>query len=29
MFLYDRTMPITVKKLVTLLKEMATGEYNV
>ncbi len=29
LFLYDRTMPITVKKLVVLLKAISTGEYNV
>lgn len=29
MFLYDRTMPITIKKLVALLKAITTGGYNV
>lgn len=29
LFLYDRTMPITIKKLVMLLENIATGEYNV
>lgn len=28
LFLYDRTMPITIKKLVILLKAISTGEYN-
>lgn len=29
LFLYDRTMPITIKKLVILLKAISSGEYNV
>lgn len=29
LFLYDRTMPITIKKLVMLLENIATGDYNV
>ena len=28
LFLYDRTMPITISKLTTLLKLIVSGEYN-
>lgn len=29
LFLYDRTMPITIKKLVILLKDILAGDCNV